>query len=630
MKRIIILFLILFLSFIYSASSLKTFEIEETEKLSLGLETEDPDADVLVYTFTEPLDENGEWQTTYGDAGEYNAIITVSDGESEVSEEVLIIVSRTEAEPVIDNFAPEEDPVTIEEGDSVEFRIDASDLNNDILTYEWLLNDEIVSDNKEFLFDTGYQDSGEYTIKVVINDGIFDVSKEWIANVNDVDLNSILEQIEDVTVLEGEKATIKLPDFGKYLLSYSISEPIGNDNEWKTNFEDAGEYIVKISVEGRDFQAEEEVKVIVKNKDRAPKFIGLKNVWVNENEELKIELNAVDADADDIIILSAENIPKGAKLDGNVFTWTPGFDFVQKNNALDYILEKFRLLGRSVNVAFVAQSNDLRDTKNVKIRVRDVNRAFDLEEIDDIEVDEGQEIFIDPKYNDPDNDKVSFSYSGFMNRNKKKVGFDDAGSYIVKVVATDGFHYETRLVNVEINDVNRKPVFDKIKNIEVKEGDELRIELSASDKDNDAIRFSARNVPRGAKLKDNLFVWKPGFEVVNGTMKEFSVDFTAFDGEDGDSQKVKITVLNKNQAPKIVSYSDNLISVKGEPILFEVNAVDEDGDSLTYSWDFGFFSKFEDGNQHQRIFSSSGNKKVEVTVSDGMESVSKVWDVLVV
>ena len=628
MKRIIILFLILFLSFIYSASSLKTFEIEETEKLVLELETDDPDADVLVYTFTEPLDENGEWQTTYGDAGEYTAMITISDGESEVSEEVLIIVNRTEAEPVIDNFTPGEDSVTMDEGESVSFNIVVSDLNNDDLKYEWKINDDVVSNVEGFLFNTGYQDAGNYIVSVVISDGVFDVIKEWDVEVNDVDLNSILAQIEDVTVLETETASLKLPDFGKYGLSYSISEPLEN-NKWKTGFDDAGEYIVSVSVEGKDFQGEREVNVIVKNKDRGPELVGLKNVWVNENEELKIELNAVDAD-DDVIIMSAENIPEGAKLDGNVFTWTPGFDFVQKNNALDYILEKFRLLGKSVNVAFAAQSNDLKDTKNVKIRVRDVNRAFDLEEIEDIEVDEGQEIFIDPKYNDPDNDKVSFSYSGFMDSNKKKVGFDDAGSYIVKVVATDGFHYETMFVNIKINDVNRKPVFDKIKNIEVKEGDELRIELSASDKDNDAIRFSARNVPRGTKLKDNLFVWKPGFEVVNGTMKEFSVEFRASDSYSRDEQKVKITVLNVNQAPKIVSYSDNLIAVKGEPILFEVNAVDEDGDSLTYLWDFGFFSKFKDGNQHQRIFSSSGNKKVEVSVSDGMESVSKVWDVLVV
>jgi len=79
MKKIMMLFLVLFISYIYSASSLKVFEIEETEKLSLGLDTEDPDADELVYIFTEPLNENGEWQTTYGDEGEYTATITVSE-----------------------------------------------------------------------------------------------------------------------------------------------------------------------------------------------------------------------------------------------------------------------------------------------------------------------------------------------------------------------------------------------------------------------------------------------------------------------------------------------------------------------------------------------------------------------
>ena len=134
----------------------------------------------------------------------------------------------------------------------------------------------------------------------------------------------------------------------------------------------------------------------------------------------------------------------------------------------------------------------------------------------------------------------------------------------------------------------------------------------------------------GAKIKDNLFVWKPDFDVVNGTQTEFSVDFIASDGLDEDMQKVKITVLNANQAPKIISYSDNLIAFKNKPTLFEINAVDEDGDELTYNWDFGFFDKFEDGNQHQRIFTTTGSKKVEIAISDGVETISKVWDVEVV
>ncbi|MBU90718.1 hypothetical protein CMO94_04185 [Candidatus Woesearchaeota archaeon] len=628
MKRIIILSLILFISFVYSASSLKTFDIEETEKLSLGLETEDADVDALTYTFTEPLDENGEWQTTYGDAGEYESIITVSDGVNEASEEILITVNRKEAEPVIDNFLPKEDFLTIDEGSSIKFKVEASDLNDDVLKYEWKVNDEVVSENEEFVFETSYQDAGEYKINIVINDGVSDVSREWNVNVGDINFNDILEQINDITILETEKASLEIPDFGRYGLSYSISDPIGNDNVWETGYDDAGNYIVMVLVEGKGFEGEKEVNVMVKNKDRAPKMVGLNNAKMKENEQFSIAIEVVDPDNDNIIF-SVENIPQNAKLEENIFTFTPGYDFVQKNNIFDYVLDKFKILSRSVNVGFVAQSNELIDKKNIKITVKDANRPFVLEGIDDMEINEGEQIVIDPRYNDPDNDRVSFSYSGFMNRNKKKLDFDDAGEYVVKVVATDGYFTQTKLITVKVNDVNRKLSFNKIENLEVSEDDEVRIELSASDSDNDAVGFSAENLPNGAKLKGNFFVWKPGL-IVNGTKKEFSVDFTASDGTDEVKQKVKITVLNVNQAPKIIDYSGNLIVLKDEPVLFEINAVDADGDKLSYSWNFGFFSKFEGENKHQRIFTTTGSKEVEVVVSDGLESVSKVWNVEVV
>src|SRR3989338_2566256 len=97
-KRILLTLLILtlFFSLVYSAASLKVFEINETEKISLGLQAEDPDAEKLTYTFSKPLDKNGEWQTNYGDAGEYEATITVSDREVSTSENILIKVNRKE------------------------------------------------------------------------------------------------------------------------------------------------------------------------------------------------------------------------------------------------------------------------------------------------------------------------------------------------------------------------------------------------------------------------------------------------------------------------------------------------------------------------------------------------------
>jgi len=189
---------------------------------------------------------------------------------------------------------------------------------------------------------------------------------------------------------------------------------------------------------------------------------------------------------------------------------------------------------------------------------------------------------------------------------------------------------ETRFIEIRVNDVNRKPMFVMAENTKVVEGNELKIELNSFDLDNDAIEYSSDNLPTGAELRDNLFVWKPDFDVVSGTEKELSVNFIAYDGDDSEEHKVKITVVNKNRAPELIGSSNNLIVNKDEAVLFEVDVLDEDGDDLIYEWKFGFFDKFVDTNQHQRIFTTTGSKEVKVKVSDGLESVSKVWKVEVV
>ncbi len=631
-KRIllVLLFLALFFSLLYSAHSLMVFEINETEKIRLGLEAEDPDADKLDYTFSKPLDKNGEWQTNYGDAGEYEATITVSDGEESTSENILIKVHKKEERPIIGSFYPEEEQISIEEGKSIKFEASAYDLNKDELSYKWLVDGESVSESEEMLFERGYNGAGSYKIELIVSDALFSASKAWNVEVKDVDLDELMSQIKDVEILETETASLELPDFGYYGLEYTISEPLGNGNKWETGFDDAGEYNVEVKAEGNGFEGKKEARVVVKNKDRKPMISELKDVTVHENEEIILEVKADDPDGDDIS-LSAENIPEGASFEGSSFRWAPGYDFVQKNNAFDSLLDKFNVLSRSVEIVFRAQGKELSDEKKAKIRVKDANRPFVLEKIPDIEINEGEEVIFEPKHNDPDNDKVSISYSGFMDSNRKKTGFDDSGLYVVKVAATDGFFTETKFVNVRVNNVNRKPSFDKMKDaFEVNEGEELKLELSAKDEDNDAVSFSAKDMPLGAELRDNLFAWKPGFGAVNGTRKEFSADFIASDGKEEVEKKVKIIVNNVNQAPKITKASNSLIAVKGKPILFEVDAFDMDNDELAYEWDFGFFDKFSGESKHQRIFSSKGKKTVKVTVSDGLESASKVWNVEVV
>src|SRR3989338_8794119 len=103
-KAVLLLIIFLFLSSI--GYSIKTFVVQETEKISLEPNATDPDADRLAVTYSLPLDQNCEWQTAYGDAGEHKATITVSDGTANVSQDVLIIVTKKEEPPKIDLFSP--------------------------------------------------------------------------------------------------------------------------------------------------------------------------------------------------------------------------------------------------------------------------------------------------------------------------------------------------------------------------------------------------------------------------------------------------------------------------------------------------------------------------------------------
>jgi hypothetical protein len=319
MRRTILIFLIIFLGLTYTAFSSKIFEINETQKIELGLKADDPDNDILTYTFSKPLNRRGEWQTTYGDAGNYNITITVSDGESYAKESVIIIVHRKDESPTIERFNPVENEISVDEGKQLKFNIFASDLNNDKLQYIWFLGDKEVSRGKELLFETGFQDSGKYLIKAVISDGLNVISHSWDVNVKDIDIDAILSRIPNVSVQETETARIKLPNLKNLGLHINISGPIGNDNKWKTGYNDSGKYEVTLQVTGKGYTGERKIQIDVINKDRKPEFTDLGHISINENEELKLKIKAIDPD-NDIIIYSIEDIPFGADFSNNTFT----------------------------------------------------------------------------------------------------------------------------------------------------------------------------------------------------------------------------------------------------------------------------------------------------------------------
>ena len=251
--------------------------VQETYLVDLVPKAEDPDKNTtLTFTFTSPLNEKGQWQTTYGDAGEYTVTLTASDGEATTARDALIIVNKKEEPPVIDTSKPIESGLTVDETQSIDFSISASDLNKDPLTYSWKLDGTDAGSDNKYTYKTTYDDAGTHTVKVEVSDGTSSASRIWSVNVKNVNRKPVLEKIENINVKENEKVTITAlaTDDDKDQIIYSISDKrfVQEDNvfTWQTDYDSSGQYRVVVSASDGKDTTEQEVMVDVENVNRPP------------------------------------------------------------------------------------------------------------------------------------------------------------------------------------------------------------------------------------------------------------------------------------------------------------------------------------------------------------------------
>lgn len=256
--------------------------VQETEKVSLVPKAEDPDKNAsLVFTFTSPLNDRGEWQTTYGDAGEFTVTVTASDGELTTSRDVLIIVNKKEEPPAIDSAKPIESGLTIDETQSIDFDVAASDLNKDPLTYTWKLDGTEVGKDTKYTYQTDYDSAGSHTVKADVSDGISSASRIWSVNVKNVNRKPVLEKISDIHAKETDKIVITAlaTDADKDAITYSISDKRFaqevNVFTWQTDYDSAGTYEVTVSASDGQDKADQAFTVTVSNVDRPPMIIDI-------------------------------------------------------------------------------------------------------------------------------------------------------------------------------------------------------------------------------------------------------------------------------------------------------------------------------------------------------------------
>ena len=238
--------------------------VKENEPVKLNLVVSDPDDDPVTYTFSQPLNKDGEWKTNYGDAGEYIVTITATDGKLSTEKKVKIVVERVNVPPTVEAVRD----LVVNEGEEVKFSPRVSDPNGDEVTVT------VSEPLREGSFDTDHTSSGEYMIKVFASDGELETEKTFKLTVRDVNVLPELSNLDDITVSEGETVRIepRVSDLDEDDIVLTISEPVGNDGVWETSFTDHGEYVVTVTANDGKDRVVEKVSVTVRDINMPPEI----------------------------------------------------------------------------------------------------------------------------------------------------------------------------------------------------------------------------------------------------------------------------------------------------------------------------------------------------------------------
>lgn len=274
-------------------SDVPTKEVIEGELVSFpNLRAVDPDGDPITYTFTSPLNDEGEWRTQEGDAGEYRVTITASDGTNTVSQDVLVTVRPRNKPPTIELA----DTVEAKEGETLTLAPTVADPDGDDVRVSF--SGWMTSNSKEL----GYDDAGNHKVLITATDGKATSTKEVIVTVANTNRAPELAALEPVTIKEGERVTVRplADDPDGEDVTYSFASPLSDQGSWQTEIGDAGEYDITVTATDGDLSAEQTLSLVVEAVNRPPVIELDSPVTAEEGTTLTLEPVITDKEGDEV------------------------------------------------------------------------------------------------------------------------------------------------------------------------------------------------------------------------------------------------------------------------------------------------------------------------------------------
>lgn len=249
------------------------------------------------------------------------------------------------------------------------------------------------------------------------------------------------EEMQVIEVNENEmvKLNVKVNDPDQDSVEYSFTAPLNKLGQWKTNYGDAGEYIVSLTATDGKLTSEKKLKIVVNRVNVPPIVSGVADLHVKEGEMVNFHPAVSDPNGDEVTLTVSDPLQSGTFA-------------TDHTSAGEY------------KVTVVASDGELTTEKFLTLLVDDVNELPILTNLQDLVVKEGEVVTLQPAVTDLDEDKVTVSVSEPVGDSGVwKTSYTDHGEYLVTVTANDGKGVVTKKIKVVVEDINMPPEIVEVK-----------------------------------------------------------------------------------------------------------------------------------------------------------------------
>ncbi len=429
---------------------------QENQNVSVNITINDPDNNnsntlddnIFTITYNSTFDASGIAHLSYNEFFNYSVNVFINESIYNASINFTLFVLNVNRPPVLNlnNItANEGELITLPNGTDPD---NENNVSNDDNSLSYTYSPPF---NASGMWQTSYNQSGNYTANVTLSDGQYQVNQTINVSVLNVNQPPTLQFIPNVNVTAPANFTIVMnasdPDIGE-VLTYSVNDTHFSQNnnsfQWNATINDVGFYQAIFSVSDGLTNASQLVNITI----IGPASIILTNFTTLYNQssskiyEFVITNNGYQ---------QLDNIVWSLNYgDGTITTsTTPIFLFIAKKTYVN--TQHTYVIGGNVTLTANVTAGNISATQSFNLSV---NLPI-IHSIPLITGDEGVQLWINATGVDPENQTLTWSindthFTQYDSNFTWTPNSTDEGNYSVKVSATDGTYQQNQTVQITI------------------------------------------------------------------------------------------------------------------------------------------------------------------------------------